>query len=202
MPDLAEKRGVRARGLAASVPPTALVLVAVSSVQFGGALAKTLFDELGPGGTVLVRVLFAALILGAIWRPRVAGHARRDLLLAGAFGVSLAAMNLSIYEAIDRIPLGVAVTLEFAGPLGVAVAGSRRALDVLWVVLAAAGILLLADLSGRTDALGIGFALVAGGCWAAYILFSARVGRVFPGGRGLSLSMLVAALLRSGPTKL
>ncbi len=111
-----------------------------------------------------------------------------------AFGISLAGMNFSFYEALDRIPLGVAVTLEFVGPLGVAVVGSRRALDLLWVVLAAAGILLLADLSGGgTDAAGVGLALLAGAFWAGYILLSARVGRVFPGGSGLALAMLVAS---------
>jgi inner membrane transporter RhtA len=194
-PALAAKRGSRRRPLAGSVPPTGLVLLAVSSVQFGGALARTLFDELGPGGTVLVRVLFAAILLGAAWRPRVAGHRRADLFLAAAFGVSLAAMNLSIYEAMDRIPLGVAVTLEFVGPLGVAVAGSRHALDLLWVALAAAGILLLADFTGGADTVGISLALLAGCFWAAYIVFSARIGQIFPGGRGLALAMVVAAVV-------
>ena len=102
-------------------------------------------------------------------------------------------MNLAFYEAIDRIPLGVAVTFEFVGPLGVAVAGSRRALDVLWVVLAAAGILLLSDFgSTDLDPTGVGLALLAGGFWAAYILLGVRVGRAFPGGGGLALAMVVA----------
>ncbi len=102
-------------------------------------------------------------------------------------------MNLAFYEAIDRIPLGVAVTFEFVGPLGVAVAGSRRALDVLWVVLAAAGILLLSDFgSTDLDPTGVALALLAGAFWAAYILLSVRVGRAFPGGGGLALAMVVA----------
>ena len=173
-----------------------LVLGAISSVQFGAALAKTLFDEIGAGGTVFVRVLFAALVLALIWRPRVAGLGRREGLLAVLFGLTLAGMNLAFYSALDRIPLGITVTLEFVGPLGVAVAGSRGALDLLWVGLAAAGILLLSDF-GTTDldGLGVALALFAGCLWAAYILLSARVGQVFPGGSGLALAMVVAAVL-------
>jgi inner membrane transporter RhtA len=179
------------------VPPTGLVLGAVASVQFGAALAKTLFDDLGPGGTVFLRVAFAALMLVALWRPRLRGHARDDLVLAAVFGVSLAGMNFAFYEALDRIPLGVAVTFEFVGPLGVAVAGSRRPLDVLWVVLAAAGILLLCDFGdfGGLDAGGVGLALLAGGFWAAYIFLAARTGRAFPGGTGLALALVVSSIL-------
>jgi inner membrane transporter RhtA len=178
------------------MPAMVLVLGAISSVQFGAALAKTLFDEIGAGGTVFVRVLFAALVLALIWRPRVAGLGRREGLLAVLFGLTLAGMNLAFYSALDRIPLGITVTLEFVGPLGVAVAGSRGALDLLWVGLAAAGILLLSDF-GTTDldGLGVALALFAGCLWAAYILLSARVGQVFPGGSGLALAMVVAAVL-------
>jgi inner membrane transporter RhtA len=178
------------------VPPTLLVLAAVASVQFGAALAKTLFDELGAEGTVFVRTLAAALVLALIWRPRLAGHDRRDLGLAIAFGLVLAAMNLCFYASLDRIPLGIAVTFEFVGPLGVAVFGSRRPLDLLWVALAAAGILLLSDFGGGggLDGLGVALALAAGGFWAAYILLSARVGQAFPGGTGLALAMLVATV--------
>jgi inner membrane transporter RhtA len=178
------------------VPPVILVLGAISSVQVGAALAKTLFDEIGAGGTVFVRVLFAALVLVVVWRPQVSGLRRSDLWLAVLFGLTLAAMNLAFYSALDRIPLGITVTLEFVGPLGVAVAGSRGALDLLWVALAAAGILLLSDFgSADLDGLGVALALLAGGFWAAYILLSARVGRVFPGGSGLALAMVVAAAL-------
>jgi inner membrane transporter RhtA len=179
------------------VPPVALVLAAVASVQFGAALAKTLFDEAGPGGTVFLRVAFAAVLLLVLWRPRVRGHERRDLWLAAAFGLSLAGMNLAFYGALDRIPLGVAVTFEFVGPLGVAVAASRRALDVLWVVLAAAGILLLSDFGGfgGLDAVGVALALLAGAFWAAYIVLAARAGQAFPGGSGLALAMVVATVL-------
>ncbi|HEY6774993.1 MAG TPA: EamA family transporter [Thermoleophilaceae bacterium] len=178
------------------VPPVVFVLGAISSVQVGAALAKTLFDEIGPGGTVFVRVLFAALVLAVIWRPRVAGLGRREILLAVLFGLTLGCMNLAFYSALDRIPLGITVTLEFVGPLGVAVAGSRGALDLLWVALAAAGILLLSDFgTGDLDRVGVALALLAGGLWAAYILLSARVGQAFPGGSGLALAMIVAAAL-------
>jgi inner membrane transporter RhtA len=177
------------------VPPVVLVLGAISSVQVGAALAKTLFDEIGPGGTVFVRVAFAALLLAIVWRPRLGGHTRGDLWLALAFGFTLAGMNLAFYSALERIPLGVTVTLEFVGPLGVAVAGSRRALDLLWVALAAAGILLLSEFGATDlDGLGVGLALLAGCLWAAYIVLSARVGRVFPGGGGLALAMIVASV--------
>jgi inner membrane transporter RhtA len=178
------------------IPPTLLVLCAVASVQFGAALAKSLFDEVGVGGTVFLRVLFAAVILAAVWRPAVVGRSRSDWRLVAAFGLVLAAMNLAFYQSLERIPLGVAVTFEFVGPLGVAIAGSRRALDVAWVVLAAAGIVLLSDFgTADLDRLGVALALVAGGFWAAYILLSVRVGRAFPGGGGLALAMVVAAAM-------
>src|SRR3954454_5760900 len=109
----------------------ALVVAGVASAQFGAGYAVTLFDELGPAGAAFLRQAIAALVLLAIWRPSF----RRDLHLAAAFGVTLGLMNLCIYEAMDRIPLGIAVTIEFWGPLAVAVAGSRRPLDLLWVAL-------------------------------------------------------------------
>jgi inner membrane transporter RhtA len=178
------------------IPSTALVLGAIVSVQVGAAVAKSLFDDAGPAGTVLLRVGFAALVLWLLWRPRPGAHARADLRLAAAFGVTLAGMNLAFYEALDRIPLGIAVTLEFVGPLGVAVAASRRPLDMLWVVLAAGGILLLADLGGGSvNATGVALALLAGCFWAAYILLNERVGRAFTGGTGLALAMAVATAL-------
>jgi inner membrane transporter RhtA len=177
------------------VPPTLLVLLAVSSVQVGAALGKTLFDEIGPGGTVFLRVLAAAIVLGLVWRPRLKGHSSRELGLAIVFGLALAGMNLAFYSSIDRIPLGIAVTFEFVGPLGVAVYGSRTPLDLFWVALAAAGILLLSDFgAGDLDRAGVGLALLAGAFWAAYILLSVRVGQAFPGGSGLALGMLVATV--------
>lgn len=185
-----------ARDLAAAVPPPGLVLVAIASTQLGAALAKSLFDDVGASGTVLLRVLFAAVVLVALWRPGVRRWTRADLALAGVFGVALAGMNLSFYAAIDRIPLGIAVTLEFSGPLAVALLGSRRALDVLWALLAAAGIVLLASPGGGSiDPVGVALALVAGACWGSYILLSQRAGRAFPGGTGLALAMAFGAVL-------
>ena len=143
---------------AGGVPPTVLVLGAIGSVQIGAALAKDLFPELGPGGTVLLRVAFAAGILVALWRPRARGLARSDLRLALAFGLSLAGMNLAFYSALERLPLGVAVTIEFVGPLGVAVALSRRRADFVWVLLAAGGVVLLLATTGQLANARNGFA--------------------------------------------
>ena len=173
-----------------------LVLGGIVSVQTGAAVATTLFDELGPGGTVLVRVFFSAVVLVALWRPALRGLRGARLRDVALFGFALAAMNFSFYGALDRIPLGIAVTLEFVGPLGVALAASRRAIDLVWVALAAAGIVLLAPASGGDiDGLGVVLALVAGGFWAAYIVLSARIGRSFEGGTGLALAMAVATVL-------
>jgi inner membrane transporter RhtA len=175
------------------VPAPGLVLVGIASVQVGAAFATKLFDNLGPAGTVLLRVLFAAVVLCAIWRPRPRDHSANDLRLAALFGLCLAFMNLSFYEALDRIHLGIAVTLEFVGPLGVALAGSRTRLDVLWAGLAAGGVVLLGGV-GTPDLTGVVFALVAGGFWAAYILLNARVGQRFAGGSGLAMAMAIGTL--------
>jgi inner membrane transporter RhtA len=189
----------RLRGATSAVPPTVLVVAATGSVQLGAAIAKGLFDSLGPGGTVFLRIFFAALLLIALWRPRLRGYPRSGYLVAILFGLVLAGMNLSIYLSFDRIPLGIAVTIEFIGPLGVAVAGSRRALDLLWVILAAAGILLLAPIgilgSVDLDLVGVAFAILAGCLWAAYILLSARTGQIFPGGTGLVVAMCVGTVV-------
>ena len=172
-----------------------LVLAAAGSLQVGAAFAVTLFDELGPGGAAFLRLALAAIVLWAIWRPEIPSHPS-DLRLAVAFGVALGLMNWSIYESIARIPLGVAVTIEFAGPLLVAVIGSRRPLDGVWVMLAAAGIVLLADPGGGSiDGLGVFFALCAAACWMAYIHLSQRTGQAFPGGSGLAIAMAVGALI-------
>jgi len=174
-------------------------MLSIVSVQLGAAIAKSLFDSLGPGGTVFLRIAFASLVLLLLVRPKLRGHDRNAYLVAGLFGLALAMMNLSIYLAIDRIPLGVVVTLAFVGPLGVAVAGSRRVLDVLWVVLAAAGILLLAPLGAfsgmNLDPVGVAFALLAGCLWASYILLSARTGSTFPGGTGLVIALCVGTVV-------
>jgi inner membrane transporter RhtA len=172
-----------------------LVLGGIGSVQFGSALAKTIFDRVGPGGAGLLRLVTAAVVLLLLWRPRTRGRTREEWILAAALGLVLAGMNLVFYHAIGRIPLGIAVTIEFVGPLGVAVAGSRRRLDFVWVGLATAGIIALAHGAAHgLDPLGVLFAAVAGVLWAAYILLQARVGQAFADGSGLALAMIVAAL--------
>jgi inner membrane transporter RhtA len=177
------------RGRAGAV---GLVVIAAVSPQIGAAFAVTLFDELGPAGAAFLRLAFAAVVLWAIWRPKLTG----DLRLAGAFGVALGLMNWSFYEALDRIPLAIAVTIEFTGPLLVGVLGTRRPLDMVWIALAAAGIVLLVNPGGGSlDPVGVGFALVAAGCWMAYIYLSKRTGAAFPGGSGLALAMAVGAII-------
>lgn len=182
-----------------AVPPPVLVLLSIASTQIGAALAKSLFHSIGPSGAVFLRVGFAALILLVVWRPALRGYTWREYRWALLFGAGLAAMNFAFYSSLNRLPLGVAVTLEFIGPLAVALGGSRRVIDLFWVVLAGAGIVLLAPtglFGGITlDPLGVALALLAGVFWAAYILLSARVGRAFPGVTGLALAMAVAVLL-------
>ncbi len=182
-------------GPLARAPSGALVVGAIISVQFGSSLAATLFKQLSPPGTVLLRLASAAIVLLLLWRPRVSGRTGGELMLAAGFGLVLAAMNLSFYEAVDRIPLGIAVAIEFVGPLAVAVAGSRRRLDLLWVAVAAAGILALTrgGVHG-VGYLGIVLALAAGGLWGTYILLNARLGQAFEGSTGLTLAICVAAV--------
>ena len=140
-----------------------------------------------------MRLLFGAVIVVTLWRPRLRGRSRRDLLLAVLFGLVLAGMNFSFYSAIHRIPLGIGVTFEFIGPLAVAIFGSRRWIDLLWVALAAGGIVALARGQAHgLDALGAGLALLAGCLWGTYILVNARVGRVFERGTGLALALCVS----------
>jgi len=183
------------RSKASAVPPIPAVLLAVLSVQGGAAIAKSLFPVLGATGTVSLRVILSALMLLAAFRPRLARFTAAQWRAVIPYGVVLGVMNLVFYLAIVRIPLGLAVTLEFIGPLGVAVAGSRRALDVVWVVLAAAGIALIAPWSGGgVDPLGVALALAAGACWAAYILLGGHVSRVVSGGAAVAVGMAIAAV--------
>jgi len=174
----------------------ALVFAAACSVQGGAAVAKSLFPQLGPPGVVFLRLLFGSVALWAIARPELRGRSRADLRLVAALGVVLVSMNITFYEAIDRTPLGVAVTVEFLGPLAVAVLGSRKAVDLLWVVLAGAGVGLLADGRGAAvHPLGIGHAATAGLFWALYSVLGVRVGRAFSGATGLAPAMVLGALL-------
>jgi inner membrane transporter RhtA len=173
------------------------VLLAVVSVQCGAAFAKELFPVLGAAGTAGMRIGLSALMLFAAFRPPLARLTRAQWGAAIPYGVVLGAMNLSFYMALERIPLGLAVTLEFVGPLALAVFGSRRASDFLWVVLAAVGIALIAPWpgsAGALDLLGGLLALLAGGFWAAYIVLGGRVSRVLPGGQSVATGMLFASL--------
>jgi len=176
------------------VPAPALVIAGVLSVQLGAAVAKSLFDDLSPTGVVALRLVFGTLVLGLLFRPRIRNRPRAELRLAVAFGLTLVSMNLCFFQALDRIPLGIAVTLEFVGPLAVALVGSRRSSDFLWVAMAASGIALLAPgIGGGLDAVGVLFALAAGALWGVYILLGARVGKAFSGPTGLVLAMAVGA---------
>ncbi|WP_326823526.1 EamA family transporter [Streptosporangium sp. NBC_01756] len=190
--------GALLRAASDAIPPSGLVLLAILSVQVGAGFAKDLFSQLPPSAVVFLRIAMGALVMGVVARPRLKGLTRLDVGLGAAFGVTLGVMNLSFYEALARLPMGIAVAIEFLGPLGVAVAASRRRLDLLWVGLAASGVVLLAPwgaTGSRISWAGIAFALVAAVCWAGYILLSAAVGQRFPGTTGLSFAMIVSFLL-------
>lgn len=173
------------------------MLLAIVSIQCGAAVAISLFDRVGFAGAVLLRNLLAIPVLMALWRPSLEGRSRTDIWLVAGFGVALGVMNLSIYAALDRIPLGVAVTVEFLGPLGVAVFKGRGPLSLLWAALAAVGVVAVAGpFGGDADLLGIAFAAAAAAGWAAYILLGGRIGRVFPGASGLAIGVVIAALIQ------
>jgi inner membrane transporter RhtA len=177
-----------------AVPAPALVLLGIVSVQMGSALAKHLFGAVGSFGTVALRLFFAAAVLILWWRPALRLNRRMWTVVVG-YGVILGLMNLCFYLALARIPLGIAVTIEFLGPLAVALAGSRRWLDALWAMLAAGGVALLMEGRGEFDLVGFLFALAAGAFWGLYILLGAALGRHTTQGNGLALGMAVAALV-------
>ncbi|MFJ1732408.1 EamA family transporter [Streptomyces sp. NPDC088254] len=183
-------------GRRGSLGPVGLVLAGGVSVQFGGALAVTLMPRAGALGVVALRLLVAAVVLLVVCRPRLRGHSRADWATVVVFGVTMAAMNGLFYQAVARIPLGPAVTLEVLGPLALSVLASRRAVNLVWAAFALAGVFLLGGGGfGDLDPVGAAFALGAGVMWAAYIVFSARTGRRFPQADGLALAMAVGALL-------
>lgn len=181
--------------------PVALVVSAGVSVQFGAALAVTLMPRAGAAGVVTLRLAAAALVLLVVCRPKLRGYTRSDWGTVVAFGLAMAGMNGLFYQAIDRIPLGPAVTLEVLGPLALSVIVSRRLVNLLWAGLALAGVVLLSGHGGggfgfgSLDPAGAAFAVGAGAMWAAYIVFSARTGRRFPQADGLALAMAVAAVI-------
>jgi inner membrane transporter RhtA len=186
-------------GILDRVPPVALVLTAVLSVQFGGALAATLLPLVGVVGSVTLRLVLAAAVLLAVVRPRLGGRSRADWLTVGAFATALTLMNLAFYASLERLPLGVAVTIEFLGPLTLAAVLSRRLRDGIAVLGALLGVVLISEVATTSwsdlDLLGIGLAAAAGACWAAYILLSGRTGRRFAGLDGIAIAMVLGAVV-------
>jgi inner membrane transporter RhtA len=191
--------GVLRASPAASVPAPLLVFGGVVSVQFGGALAATLVAEIGAGGAVLLRVGIAAVVLLALVRPRVRGHDRNAWRTVVAFGVALGLMNWSFYASLAHLPLGVAVTVEFLGPLVLTTALSRRPLDYLAVLAAGGGVVLISEALTAPWAelswVGLGLAAAAGVCWAAYILLSGRTGAAFPNLDGLAIALGISTFV-------
>ncbi len=189
--------GVAADGRAAlgRVPAPALLIAAAFSVQSGAALATTLFEEIGPLGTVFLRTIFAAALLGVLLFAGARRERTGPWRWPIGLGIALAAVNCLFYASIERVPLGVAVTVEFLGPLAVAVAGSRRRVDFLWIVLAGAGVALLGSPTVDVDGVGLVLALTAGIFWAAYIVIGKRLGETWALGQGLTAAMAVSAVL-------
>lgn len=176
-------------------PAVPAVLLAIVSVQGGAAIAKSLFPVLGPAGTTSLRVGISALVLLLVVRPQVGRLSGAQWRAVVPYGLALGLMNLLFYCALARIPLGLAVTLEFVGPLGLGLAGSRRWADAVWALLAAVGIALIAPWHGQgIDLLGLAFALAAGGAWAVYIVLGQRTAAVLPGQQAVAIGMLFAAL--------
>jgi len=191
--------------------PALMILTGIVSVQFGAGLAYKLFGQIPPAAVTGLRLWTSAAAMVALSgrgftrsvRDLRQRRAVADMVIAGSFGITLGVMNFSIYQSFARIPLGIAVTIEFLGPLAVAVAGSRHLRDIGWVVLAAAGVVLLTQGGhGHLDVTGVLFAVLAAACWAAYIVLSKATGRRFPGSAGLAIAMVVAAVLVTPPAVL
>ena len=182
-----------------AVPPIALVLAAVISVQFGGALAVLLLPLVGVVGSVTLRLGLATLVLWVMVRPRLRGRTRHDWVVVATFALALTVMNLAFYGSLARLPIGVAVTIEFLGPLALAASLSRRRSDAVAVVAALGGVVLISEIAStpwdQLDLLGVGLALVAGACWAAYIITSARTGTRFEGLDGIAICLLLGTVM-------
>ncbi len=181
------------------VPAVWLVLIGILSVQFGAAIAKDLFGQVSPTSMVWLRQVTSAVLLLVAVRPSLRGRSGGDWVVVLGFGGSLAVMNWSIYQSFAQIPLGIAVTIEFLGPLAVAVIGSRRPRDLVWVGLAGLGVALLGLSRSSLTLAGVLFALLAAVGWASYILLSAQTGRRWPGLSGLAVASLVGAVALSVP---
>lgn len=181
------------------VHPVVLVLLAVVSVQFGGALAVTLLPLVGVLGSVALRLTLSALVLWVFVRPRLRGRSREDWLVVALFAAALTLMNLTFYASLTRLPIGVAVTIEFLGPLALAAVTSRRAQDLAAVGAALVGVFLISEALttpwSELDLVGIGLAAGAGACWAAYIVLSRRTGAHFGGLDGIAICLALGALV-------
>ncbi|MBF4467354.1 DMT family transporter [Flavobacterium sp. LC2016-12] len=179
-----------------NLPPVPAVLLAIISVQCGAAIAKTLFPAIGAAGTASLRIGISAIILLFAYRPNLKQIKPNQWKIVAPYGLTLGAMNLIFYLAIERIPIGLAVTLEFMGPLLVAIIGSTRLIDYCWVILAGLGIVLIAPWSNdRVDLLGVFFALLAGALWAAYIILGGKISKIMHDGQAVATGMLFAAIL-------
>lgn len=175
----------------------AALVGSITALCLGTSVAKSLFAEVGAAGTTTLRVTISALLLSAIWRPWRGPWTARDLRAVAVFGATLGLMNLLFYLALRTIPLGITIAIEFSGPLAVAVATSRRALDLVWIALAVAGLGLLLPLghgASALDPVGVACALGAAACWAGYILLGKRLGHLH-GGRTVAVAMGFAALV-------
>ncbi|MFF5296672.1 EamA family transporter [Paractinoplanes globisporus] len=178
------------------LPAPLLVLASITSVQFGSAVAKTLFDDLGAAGITLLRLAIAAVVIAIFTRPRLRDWSGAAWRAAAVLGAVMAGMNLVFYFSLRTVPLGIAVTVEFLGPLLLSLVQTRRVIDVLWAVLAAGGVVLLGSANGGSAPLsGLLLAFLAGLCWAGYIVFSAKLGGLVPGTGGLAVSLAVASLV-------
>lgn len=177
------------------IPAIWLVLAGILSVQVGAAVAKDLFDRISPTTLVWLRLATSTVFIWLLARPVLRGRSRSDWLVVAGFGASLGVMNLAIYQSFARIPIGIAVTIEFIGPLAIAVVGSRRARDLVWVGFAGAGVVLLGLEPGGVTLVGAAYAVLAGAAWAAYILLSASTGARWPGLDGLAIASVIATAM-------
>lgn len=180
------------------IAPILVLILAIVSIQTGASFAKNLFPLAGAAGTTALRLFFASIILWFIFRPWKFTYKKSDLKNLAIYGTSLGLMNLTFYFALERIPLGLAVTLEFIGPLTLAILSSRRKIDFFWALLAALGIYMVmpvSDLTHALDPVGMMFALIAGMFWAFYIYFGQRAGKDLHGGMATTIGMTFAALV-------
>ena len=181
--------------MSSRVPAWSLAVAAMLSVQLGAAFSTNLFASVGPAGTSWLRLTMGALIFLAIKRPTLRGVGRHDLVVVFALGVATGLLTTAFLNAVDRIPLGTAVAIEFLGPLGVAVVRSHDRRSLVWPALALVGVLLLTEpWQGEIDLVGVGFAALSGVCWATYIVLTQQVGDRFSGLEGLSITIPVAAV--------